>query len=231
MTNRHRLSGIAGLALAAVLALSACTATQPTKTETEDKGTDAASLFLACLTSKGVEAKINKSGQVLVRDAAQQQQPGKAMEMSSGSGSGEALVMEGDDAGNAWVGAVNSDYFADDPKTQEAYVACENEHPTFEQPAFDPRDDPEMQKMQADQEKAALAFAQCARENGASQFPDPDPEQMGMLMIPDDMTEDEFRAVAEACYDGETPFALGHSVDSGWAPWDVLAEFMKAPGQ
>ena len=228
MTNRHRLSGIAGLALAGMLALSACTATQPTKTETEHKGSDPASLFLACLTSKGVEAKINKSGQVLVRDTAQQQ-PGKAMEMSSGSGSGEALMMEGDETGASWVGAANSDYFANDPETQEAYAACEKEHPTFEQPAYEPENDPEMQKMQAEQGKAAPAFAQCARENGAPEFPDP--EEMGALMIPDDMTEDEFRALAEACYDGQTPLALMHAVDSAFDPWDVLEEFMKAPVQ
>ncbi len=140
------------------------------------------------------QTKINKSGQVLVRDAAQQQ-PGKAIEMSSGSGSGEALVMEGDETGASWMGAANSDYFANDPETQDAYAACEKEHPTFEQPPYEPENDPEMQKMQAEQGKAALAFAQCARENGAPEFPDP--EEMGALMIPDDMTEDEYSDMLE----------------------------------
>lgn len=230
MNTRHRHLGIAGLALAAALALSGCSGEAADEGGEPEPGSEAATAFLACLTSKGVDARINDQGMVLVRDAQLQPVDGDSIEIGSGSDTG-ALLIEGDDAGNQWVAAASADYFAEDPDTHEAYAACEREHPSFEQPAFDPAADPEFRRMQEEQTEAALAFAQCARENGEPEFPDPDPEQMGGLMLPDGMTEDGFRAIVEACYDGATAPAFIMQDDAEFEPWVVLDEFSRTQGQ
>ena len=150
--------------------------------------------------------------------------------ISSDDGSGEGLLsMEGDDAGNTWVAVASADYFVDSPEVQDAYAACEKEHPSFEQAQFEPSDDPAFQEDAAKQEEDALAFAQCAREQGYSQIADPDFSAMNGILIPSGFTEQEFRALIEACWDPNSNFAFGSNSDLAFEPWTILDEFQNAP--
>lgn len=230
MNTRTLFTVVAGFSLLGALALTGCTSSTPSDPEPGGPKSDAASQFLACLTSAGVDAKINDQGMVLVKDpTATSEGPGGSMSMESGGG-GQSMMIEGDDAGNTWVAAVDADYFADDPDTQDAYAACEKKHPDFTQPQFDPTKDPEFTEMQGEQQEAALAFAQCARKNGYPEIADPGPGSMGgSIMIPAGFTEDDFRALIEACYDPTTGFGFGSNEDLGFEPWTILEEFQNAP--
>ncbi len=228
MRTRNMFAALAGLTIAGALALSGCTSTtNPEEPDPTTQGSDEASAFLACLTAADVEAKINASGQVLVKVPGE---PGGGGVISSDSGSGEGLLgMEGDDAGNTWVAVASANYFADNPDVQDAYAACEKKHPEFEQAQFNPSNDPTFQQDQKEQEEAALAFAQCARTNGFTQIADPSPEFGRGIMIPDSFTEQDFRALAEACYEPNSAFGFAHSDDLGFEPWTILEEFQNAP--
>jgi len=226
MKTQTRFSALAGLTIAGTLALTACTSDTmiPKEPVSADPGTDVAASFLACLDSSGVEAKINSSGQVLVKAPAGSTEGGV---ISSGDG---ALAIEGDDEGNTWVVPADATYFAQAPDIQEAYAACEEQHPEFEQPQFDPSDDPAFQQETAEQEEAALAFAQCARSNGYSNIEDPDFSRANALQIPSDLTEDDFRALLDECWDRDAPvFNFAQPTDAAFEAWAVLEEFLNAP--
>ncbi len=222
-------TAVTGLALAGALALTGCaSAADPgPKPVTTERGADEASAFLACLTKAGVVAKINDSGQVLVKDI-EQSGDGGAISSESGSGGDGLLGMEGDDAGNTWVIAADATYFQDDPTTQDAYAACEDSHPDFSQPEADPAaGDPEFAADQKKQEEAAIGFAQCARKNGYSQVEDPDFSAANALTLPASMTEAEFRTLIEECWNREGPvFNFGQSLDASFDAWAVLDEFL-----
>jgi hypothetical protein len=221
-------AALAGLTIAGTLALSGCTSTAgPEEPDPAAQGSDEASAFLACLTAADVEAKINASGQVLVKTPGELGGDGV---ISSDDGSGEGLLgMERDDAGNTWVAVASADYFVDSPEVRDAYAACEKEHPDFEQAQFDPSDDPAFQEDAAKQEEDALAFAQCAREQGYSQIADPDFSAMNGILIPSGFTEQEFRALIEACWDPNSSFAFGSHNDLTFEPWTIVDEFQNAP--
>lgn len=53
---------------------------------------------------------------------------------------------------------------------------------------------------QADQQDAALVYAQCIRDNGYAEFPDPDSEG-GFKFLIEEGSAPRFRAAAEACRD------------------------------
>jgi hypothetical protein len=56
------------------------------------------------------------------------------------------------------------------------------------------------QQSPADRQDAALAYAQCVRDNGYAEFPDPDPEGgFKFLIEPDSVTR--FKAATAACRD------------------------------
>lgn len=56
------------------------------------------------------------------------------------------------------------------------------------------------QQAPADRQDAALAYAQCVRDNGYVEFPDPDPEGgFKFLINPDDVAR--FKKAADACRD------------------------------
>lgn len=219
-------TALAGAALLGTIAVTGCTGT--TESDPTEASDDGAS-FLACLTAAGVEAKINDSGQVLVKIALE---PGAEGGVSVGSDQGTgALGLEGDEAGDTWVVAADSSYFQDDPATQDAYASCERDHPGFTQPDRDPAaGDPDVEAEQQAQEEAALAFAQCARANGYSQIEDPDYSQANALQIPDDLTEDEFRDLVEQCWDRDAPvFNVGQSIDAPFEAWAVVEDFLGTP--
>ncbi|MFV0432922.1 MAG: hypothetical protein ACK5LO_02910 [Leucobacter sp.] len=231
MNTRTLLTALAGFSLIGALALTGCAGSPPSTARPAPNGqaSDAASRFLACLTSAGVEAKINDQGMVLVKDpTAVSEGPGGSI--STDSGGAESMMIESDEAGNAWAAPANADYFADDPNTQDAYAACEKAHPDFSQPQFDPTKDPEFTEMLGEQQEAALAFARCARENGYAEIADPDAGAMGgSVMIPSGFTEDDFRALIEVCYDPSTGFGFGSDENLGFEPWTILEEFQNAP--
>ncbi|MBK7820428.1 MAG: hypothetical protein IPJ61_04975 [Tessaracoccus sp.] len=222
---------VPALALAAV-ALAGCggAPTPAPSSLTSAKGADDAATFLACLTSSGVEARINDSGQVLVKVPTEGTAGKQGLhEISSESGGEGLLGMEGDDAGNTWVAAAKATAFAD-ADTQDAYAACEKRHPGFVQPPFDPNTDPAHKEMLAEQEKQALAFAQCARTNGFPQIADPDFSKMSGVLLPEDMTEDEFRELLKACWDPKSNLSFGTSADAPFEPWRVMDELATEAG-
>lgn len=229
MRTRNVFAALAGLTTAGTLALSGCTSTTgPEEPDPAAEASDGASAFLACLTASDVEAKINASGQVLVKTPDEIGDDGVISSSDDGSGEGE-LSMESDDAGNIWVAVASADYFVDSPDVQDAYAACEKEHPDFEQPQFDPGDDPAFQEDAGKQEEDALAFAQCARDQGYSQVADPDFSAVNGILIPSGFTEQEFRALIEECWDPNSTFAFGSDGELDFEPWAILDEFQDVP--
>jgi hypothetical protein len=227
MNIRSLIAPIAVFVVAGSLALAGCTAApaNPEKSGSAGQhGSEDAATFVACLTAAGVGAKITDSGQVAVRSDAQ---PSEGGVVSSEDG---LIGMEGDDEGNSWVIPVDSNYFAGDATTQDAYAGCEKEYPDFSQPQVDPADDPAIRVNMLQQEEAALAFAQCARATGYSRFEDPDFSKANALQIPADLTEEEFRAILEECWDREgAVFNLGQPLDAPFEAWAVLEEFLNEP--
>ncbi|WP_022916677.1 hypothetical protein [Ruania albidiflava] len=216
-----------GITLVGVLALAGCSDGPSNAPDPDEAGSDAAAVFLACLTAADVEAGLNTDDQVLVKLPAE---PGDGAEISSGADDDGLLGMELDEAGHLWAVAADSTYFVDVPEIQDAYATCEQEHPEFTQPHPDPGNDPEHQDLSAEQQAAALAFARCARENGFPQIADPEGDMGGAIMIPDGFSESDFRALAEACYDPGSSFAVGTSTeDLGFDPWAILEELEDAP--
>lgn len=215
---------VSGIALL-TLAVSGCTSTPGDGPET-----DASAAFLACLTAAGVDAKISDQGYVVVRTA----EPNAGGEVSTSTDAGtagEGVLMEMAGPDGAWIAVQSSAAFSDDPDTQDAYAACEAEHPDFAQPEWDPASDLDIQAMLAEQEEAALEFARCAREEGFSWVADPSPETAGGIALPSDVTEAEFRALLTACGDADTGFGWaisGEGPDFDWTA--VLMEFSGGSG-
>lgn len=222
---RKRIN-VTTLAMATLIGavLGACASTQNIP---PDESSDAGAAFLACLTSAGVEARINDSGQILVKRPAQDAGSGSGVSIGS-SGDG-ALGMEGDENGDTWVVAADSDYFQDDPDTQDAYAACEADHPGFTQPDQNlEAENPELEAEEKLKEEAALAFARCGRDNGYTSIEDPDFTKANSLILPPDLTEDEFRALVVECLDPEAPvFNTGQSADASFEAWAVIEEFLE----
>ncbi|HHX46474.1 MAG TPA: hypothetical protein GX718_03775 [Brevibacterium sp.] len=224
MKTPRLFTALTGLTIAGTLALSGCADYNIEEPDTAPQSSDEASAFLGCLTSAGVDAKINTSGQVLIKTPAQLE---AGDEISSDDD--EALAMERDDAGHLWIAAPDATYFSDNPETQGAYASCEEKHPDFMQPQSDPGSDPNFQQDQAQQEEAALEFAQCARQNGFSQVADPDASVGGAILLPDGFDESAFRALAEACYDPANPIAIASTGELEFDPWKILEEFQEEP--
>ncbi|MFT3799363.1 hypothetical protein [Microbacterium sp.] len=216
------------IATAAVLALglAGCT-TSPDGGGSS--GSDVAA-FVACLKAGGLEAQVGEQGHALVRQAWLQLQgtPGEVQQQefqidSSGAGA-NALWSMVDDAGVFWVAAEHAAYFADDPDTEDAYAACEATHPDFTQPAYSPQDDPELHAQLAEQQEDGIAFARCARDAGFAWVADPEPNSGGAIVLPLDLTEDEFRALLTACGKDELS-GIGWSVDTPTGELDAFDWF------
>jgi hypothetical protein len=224
----------AAIALSGAFAFSGCTgapgASKSAESSPAKPGSDAASAFLDCLKSAEVEAKINESGQVMVKLPPQPESGEGDAGMLEIDGEGDGVVaLEGDEAGDAWAAVTSAEYFADDPATQDAYAACEKEHPEFTQPTPDPKSDPSTRDQMKDQLAAGIAFAKCARENGHTGIADPDPATGGAVMLPEEMTEDEFRALAKVCYDPKSSVPFGVRADASFDPWKSLEELNGEP--
>ncbi len=226
--------GAAG-ALAAVLALTGCgllpgVSGAPASAE----GAEAAR-FVACLKAGGVPAKIGEGigmvfvsgdGGILAADG----EPGTTWTSpaeEAGIPEGSALLMGMADAQGDWIAVSDAGYFRDlDPGLYETYAACEEQHPDFAQPEFDPMNDPMIREQLRQQEAAGLAFARCARDAGFTWVADPTEDSAGGIALPADLTEGEFRDLLAACPE-EAAAGLSWMIDKEpgfdwWAVWEEI---------
>lgn len=205
------LAGTATLALAGCAGTSAGTAA-PTARSSSDSS---ASAFVACLTSAGVDAKLGVTGLVLVKYAL-------AGDLSTQPDDTGLLGTEQAPDGTTWVAAANSDAFSGDAATQHAYATCEQQHPEFTQSPPSLTDQPDL----ADQQQAALAFAQCARKNGFSQIADPGAKGLdGVITVPASLSESDFRSLVGACYKVEDSFGIAADPGLTYDPLAVIVDY------
>ncbi|MFT4215187.1 MAG: hypothetical protein QM622_10495 [Microbacterium sp.] len=220
MNTTKTLAGLTGIGAALALLLAGCAVEQE---EGAGEEATAASQFVACLTAAGVEAKVGDTGHVLVKTGSSD---GSISSESSGSGEGSLLTV-GDADGSIWNAPASSAYFVDDPDTQDAYAACEQEFPEFTQPEYDPQDDSAVQEYMTQQAEDGLAFARCARDAGFAWVADPAGEEGTTpgIALPADLTEGEFRALLEECFAPELSLAwlVEGQLDFDWQA--VLEEF------
>ncbi|WP_136056975.1 hypothetical protein [Microbacterium sp. K24] len=193
----------------AVVALAACSAPSADD-KAKGGGNDAAATrFVTCLTGEGQTAKIVEGGQVglLMPDAPGEGQMG-TMSADAGSldgaGDGESMpmMMVFSDEDGTWLASTEASGYPEEGGQRAAWEKCEEEVPEFEQPEPDisAADGSETKMLSAEEMiETALAFASCARENGFTDFADPDAD--GMLELPVGITEDEARTLFEACQD------------------------------
>src|SRR5699024_11862129 len=74
MKTPRLFTALTGLTIAGTLALSGCADYNIEEPDTAPQSSDEASAFLGCLTSAGVDAKINTSGQVLIKTPARSEE-------------------------------------------------------------------------------------------------------------------------------------------------------------
>ncbi|WP_159502180.1 hypothetical protein [Microbacterium sp. 18062] len=224
-TMKNRIG--VGVAALLTLALAGCT----TVPAPDDAGDEEPTQFVACLKAAGVDAKISDQGYVVVRIASESVDGELSIGSGSDDGAESPLLMMGEADGSSWVAAQSSAYFGDDPDTQDAYAACEREHPDFVQPEYDPEDDPAVREQQERQRAAALEFARCARDEGFAWVADPDAAS-GAIALPAELTEAEFRAVLTACWSEDDPgLAWSSPADELGFDWQaVLLDVMGGGG-
>ena len=187
----------------AVLAITliACTAPPPEEDDTAEQEALAAK-FVACLTDEGQTAKILEGGMVgLLLPDGVEKEGNIAMGDSSekGDSSEPTMVAMTTDDDGTWQMSNTASGYPEEGGMRAAWEACEAELPDFEQPEPDlSGDGKEIIITMEEQIEASLAFADCARENGYADFADPD--EFGQLDIPS-VSEDEFRALLDACAD------------------------------
>jgi hypothetical protein len=208
MHARTMRLGLSAASLAAMLAvLAGCSLLNtPKPTNTTAANDAAAAKFVACLIAEGQTAKILNGGQVgmLLPDGALEDIPSSGGNQSTDGGGapmGMTSVIK-DDEGE-WQASSDAAGYPEDGGMRDAWTACETEVPEFTQPQPQHGDT----TSSADQVKAALAFAKCARENGYADFPDPTDE--GSMNLPSDITEDGFRALLEDCFDPDAGVGFG----------------------
>jgi hypothetical protein len=200
-TRNVRRGTIVALPIAVLaITLIACTAA-PTEPDDTAEQEALAAKFVACLTDEGQTAKILEGGMVglLLPEGV-----GDDGEMAMGGGPGEGepsertMVMISEDEDGTWQAANNAAGYPEEGGMRDAWEACETELPDFEQPEPDLSEAEGNMISMEDQLEASLEFADCARENGYADFADPNDH--GQLSIPP-VSEDEFRALLDACAD------------------------------
>lgn len=215
---------------AAALLLAGCTAPDAGPSSAEN---DAAAIkFVSCLNSAGQTAKILDGGYVglLMPESEGGNAGGMSMTTQSGSASGDdepTMVIMSEDEEGQWLASSTASGYPEEGGMREAWLGCEEKVPAFEQPVPEMPDDIEMID-QEDVMAAGLEFAACARENGYSDFADPDSD--GMLELPFGITEDGLRSLMDACYDEDSkigPMFTMESVEAAdFDVWAVLSDYM-----
>jgi hypothetical protein len=191
----------------------------------------AAAKFVACLTEQGQTAKIMDGGMValLLAESFDDDGPGSFSSDDMGDGGPQGMVAIMQDDEGQWMASTSAEGYPEDGGLREAWQACETEVPEFEQP--EPAMNGEGDSVTAeDQVEAALAFAQCARDSGFADFPDPGDD--GSMNLPSDISEDGFRQLLEDCFDPEKPMGLMIDKETADAlDFDLMAvmqDFMEA---
>lgn len=229
-TIAHRTRAVLPLVVGALL-LAGCTAA-PDPDSSDDGANDAAAArFVACLEDQGQTAKILEGGQVgvLLPDApGDDAGPGvsSAPSTADGAAGGMTAIMMDDDG--AWQISDTAEGYPEDGGIRDAWAACEEEVPEFEQPEPDLSGAMSEAITLEDIIDLSLAFADCARENGYADFADPD--ENGMVELPFGITEDEFRSLMDACSEELDGFGLpisqesAESLDFDWM--SVMSEYI-----
>lgn len=183
-----------------------------------------AAAFVACLKGQGVPAKLSDAGAMVMV-------PGRALGVvvdqtdsaisasvaaADPSDSRVLLLTEVDEAGT-WVAPLNSDSVSSDSEIQAAYQSCEAKFPDFRQPSLAAAGTEMSKSLGIENTENALRFAKCAREHGFSWLEDPSPET-GAINLPPDLSQEDFRALLDACWVGGEPFS--------WTGSDNLADLM-----
>lgn len=196
--------GLAAAGLTAMMAvLAGCSLLGTPEPENTSAANDAAAAkFVACLTAEGQTAKILEDGIVglLLPEGAMDDGPtfnDTETEGAASGLSGTTMVLK-DDEGE-WQASSSAEGYPEDGGMRDAWAACELEVPEFEQAEPDREG---TATTSAEQMETALAFSECARENGYTDYPDPG--ENGEMNLPADITEDGFRALLEDCFDPDS---------------------------
>ncbi|WP_029265632.1 MULTISPECIES: hypothetical protein [unclassified Microbacterium] len=202
--SKARRSMVVMPAVVALFALSACTAPSGDDKAKDGANDAAAARFVSCLTDEGQTAKIVEGGQVglLMPDAPGDGAMGTLSDSTASAGAGEemAMTMIFTDDDGTWMASTAASGYPEDGGQRAAWEACEEKVPEFTQPEPDisMKAGAETQMISPEElTEAGLAFASCARDNGFTDFADPDSD--GMLTLPTGITEDEARTLLEAC--------------------------------
>ncbi|RSX56273.1 hypothetical protein [Bifidobacterium samirii] len=213
-----------GLCLIGLTACSTPAADQPAASGGDDATTgassgDAAREFTACLTGKGLDARLYASTLDASGNGVED-----AVELRMLDASGNPVAVGGDSDGasissdsatsfddlypgaaytvvtddGAWVTFPNAQALAGSPyaASQQDYATCEAQVPAFSQPVQDAAG---QQTWSDDDKRAALDFARQARDRGFSWVQDPTADAPTTIMIPDTVGEGELRRFLEAC--------------------------------
>lgn len=232
--SKARRSMVVMPAVVALFALSACTAPSGDDKAKDGANDAAAARFVSCLTDEGQTAKIIEGGQVgmLMPDAPMDGALGDSMmslDASSGDGEDMPITMMVSDDDGTWLASTAASGYPEEGGQRAAWEKCAEEVPEFEQPVPDMAGEGSQTQMISPEEimESGLAFASCARENGFTDFADPDSD--GMLTLPKGITEDEARTLLEACAEttGDMPPMFTQesieSVDFDW--FAVMSEY------
>lgn len=225
-THRRASTGLAAAAVCVSFLLTACSGASP---EPSPQATDAAATekFIACLRAGGLDARTSPNGRVLVKVPIDVDSEGRIEEMGPPpkAGGGGNVSLEIID-GSAYQGVDDADSFLEEWGITPIYADCEAEVPEFEQPSADFGEpggeglDPELE---AAQTELLLAFAECARENGVADFPDPED---GSMVVPESVDEATLRSILTACgddlADSEAPLSVRLQGDPGQSGGDDL---------
>ena len=191
-------------AVFALFALAACSA--PSGDDKAKDGADdaAAARFVTCLTGEGQTAKIVEGGQVglLMPDAPAAGGMGTLSDSTASVSADEEMTMTMvfSDEDGTWLASTTAAGYPEEGGQRAAWETCEKEVPEFEQPEPDisMKEGAQTQMISPEEiTEAGLAFAACARENGFTDFADPDKD--GMLVLPKGISEDEARTLLDAC--------------------------------
>lgn len=234
--SKARRSLVVMPAVIALFALSACTAPSGDDKAKDGANDAAAARFVTCLTGEGQTAKIVEGGQVglLMPDAPSDGALGTLSDSSATMSGGDEMAMTmifSDDEGT-WLASTAASGYPEEGGQRAAWEKCEEKVPEFTQPEPDMsmKEGAQTQMISSEEiMESGLAFAACARENGFTDFADPDTD--GMLELPVGITEDEARTLLDACAEtvGDMPpMFTPESVESAGFDWfAVMSEYFE----
>ncbi|KRE31283.1 hypothetical protein [Agromyces sp. Soil535] len=210
-THPRAFAGLAAAAVCASFLLAACSGAspEPSPQATDDAATEK---FIACLQAGGLDARTGQNGRVLVKVPIEvDSEGGIEMGPPPKAGGGGNVSLEIID-GSAYQGVDDADSFLEEWGIAPIYADCEAEVPEFEQPSADfggPDGEGLDPELDAAQTELLLAFAECARENGVADFPDPEDASM---VLPESIDEATLRSILTACgddlADSEAPLSV-----------------------